>query len=216
MRLLSLAPVVLLACSGDAPEQVATPDAGEIAPPDDANQALAAAGCADGEREGLLAPPDIAACAGGFDVPGLRTTITPSCDRAAGDDGANPAGAGCSVADLCAEGWHVCVGGAEVAARSPGGCAESDPSTTSFFAVRQSGPGGASCGDGANDVFGCGSVGVAVTDASCAPLDRFSNDLCAALPAPWTCGPDGTAEADQVVKPGSDAGGVMCCRDGPL
>src|SRR5437879_2912205 len=61
-------------------------------------------GCSDGEREGftdLARWPDIAGCSGGFTVPGLVAanpgtacglatfdTLTPSCERKAGDDGA--------------------------------------------------------------------------------------------------------------------------------
>ena len=227
MRLV-LSLLLLAACTGDTPDEApAGPDGGAAAPaadaaPDDgADEAAVAAGCADGEREGFLdqaAHPDIAACAGGFAEPGLFDSVTPACARAAGDDGGVPDGAGCNVADLCVVGWHVCVGAAEVGARAPGGCgpATATPEAQVFFVTRQSGPGGATCGTGANDLFGCGSLGVAAADASCAPLDRFSNNLCAALPEPWSCGTDGAAEADLVSKPGAAAGGVLCCKDGPL
>lgn len=219
--------LLVAACAGDAPGEVASvPDGGSAAAADagvegGSDEAARTSGCADGEREGFLdqaAHPDVAACAGGFAEPGLFASVSPACARAAGDDGSAPDGAGCNVADLCAVGWHVCVGAAEVGARAPGGCGDAvgAPDAQVFFITRQSGPGGATCGAGANDLFGCGSLGVAAADPSCAPLDRFSNDLCAALPAPWSCGADGAAEADQVAKPGVDAGGVLCCHDGPL
>ena len=214
MRAPWLVLAVLAACAGDAPGESDLPDAGPA--PDARDLTIDPAGCADGEREGftsLETHPHIAACAGGFALPGLRTTIAPACARAAGDDGALPDGDGCNAADLCAQGWHVCVGAAEVGARAAGSCAGAGDG---FFATRQSGPGGAVCGDGANDLFGCGSAGMAAADASCAPLDRFSFDQCSALPAPWNCGADGAAEADQVVKPGAEAGGVLCCREEPL
>ena len=197
------APAADAACSGAG---CATPDAG-----------VSAAGCADGEREGfvdLAAQPDVAGCAGGFTEPGLRIAAAPACGRGAGDDGINPDGVGCNASDLCAAGWQVCASAAAVAAASASGTCEGlvPDDVPLFFATRQSGPGGAECGDGANDLFGCGTLGAAPA-ASCAPLDRFSNDLCVDLGAPWSCGADGLAEADTVTKPGPTAGGVLCCRD---
>ncbi|MCW5832031.1 MAG: hypothetical protein KIS78_06210 [Labilithrix sp.] len=176
------------------------------------------AGCADGTREGFASAtafPNIAACAGGWSVPGLGTTTTPACGRAAGNDSANPTGQGCNVADLCQVGWHVCESPAVVAAKSGGeGCAVSGiADQNAFFAVRQAGSGGAMCGPGSNDLFGCGDVGEAPDPATCAPLDRFSNDLCASLPATWACGADGENELGNVTKPASEGGGVLCCRD---
>lgn len=173
-------------------------------------------GCADGEREGFVdvaAEPNIAGCSGGFAVAGLLADAAPSCDRGGGDDGGTPDGAGCGATDLCGAGWHVCLTPGQVASAAgdcAGATAVGDPAL--FFATRQSGPGGADCGAGANDLFGCGNLGLAPL-ASCAPLDRFSNDLCAALGAPWACGADGLNEAGNVTKTGPDGGGVLCCRD---
>jgi hypothetical protein len=118
------------------------------------------------------------------------------------------------VADLCQAGWHVCATPAEVAAKAgAGGCTGAAPAGT-FFVTRQSGNGLAQCAaTGANDLFGCGGTGAAPDAPTCAPLDRFSNDLCAALPAGWACGADGLNEANNVTKPTSDGGGVLCCRD---
>ena len=47
------------------------------------------------------------------------------------------------------------------------------------------------------------------------PGNRFSQNLCSALRAPWRCDgdPEGLRESDLVVKPGADAGGVLCCLD---
>ena len=66
-----------------------------------------------------------------------------------------------------------------------------------------------------NDIFGCGTLGDAPQRTSCTALDRFSNNLCSALRPPWRCDgdPDGLRESDLVVKPGADAGGVLCCAD---
>jgi hypothetical protein len=176
------------------------------------------AGCSDGTREAFVSVetfPNIAACAGGWSVPGLGTNTTPECGRASGNGSANPTGKDCSVADLCQVGWHVCETPAAVAAKSNGGgCAAAGiAGQSAFFAIRQSGSGGAACGVGTNDLFGCGDVGVAPDAVTCAPLDRFSNDLCAALPTTWACGADGTDELNNVTKTASEGGGVLCCRD---
>jgi hypothetical protein len=175
-------------------------------------------GCADGEREGFVVievHPDIAGCSGAWSVPGLAVIAAPACGRQAGDDGANAGGTGCNVEDLCQPGWHVCRTSAEVAASaSGGGCAgaTSAGAPILFFASRQSGPGDGNCGIGDNDLFGCGNLG-AGAKATCAPLDRFSDDLCKALGAPWACGADGLGELGNVVKTGPDRGGVLCCRN---
>jgi hypothetical protein len=152
-------------------------------------------GCADGQREGFLdedAYPQIAACSGGWATPGITPdTVVPTCGRKGGDDGALADGAGCSSADLCAQGWHVCEGWKEVAAKSPTGCAGATPpgapSKSHFFAIRQPSANNIVCGDwgdGFNDVFGCGNLGVGLApDKGCGPLDRAL-----ASTQPDTCG----------------------------
>jgi hypothetical protein len=175
-------------------------------------------GCSDATREGYTPAatyPNIAACAGAWSIPGLQppTTKTPACSRGSGNSGVNATGAGCNVSDLCQGGWHVCESSAEVLQKSNGaGCA---PAATPglFFATRQSGAGGATCGPGANDLFGCGGVGAAPAPGACVPLDRFSNDLCSALPAGWSCGLDAFQEANNVTHTNGNDGGVLCCRD---
>ncbi len=175
-------------------------------------------GCSDGSREGFASTttfPDIAACAGGWTIAGLATTTTPACGRMSGNSSGNPKGEGCNVADLCQVGWHVCETAAAVGQKSGNaGCAAAGVlGQNAFFAVRQSGGGGAACGLGTNDLFGCGDVGAPPDAATCGPLDRFSNDLCAALPATWSCGTDGADELNNVTKTASEGGGVLCCRD---
>lgn len=173
-------------------------------------------GCADGTREGfvdLAAYPNIAGCSGGFSVPGVQSP-TLACGRASGNDSANPTGEGCSAADLCAEGWHVCATSAEVAASSPTGCGGStrpgDPQL--FFATGQAGPGIASCdATGSNDVFGCGNFGGGAA-SSCAPLNRFSNNGCTLIAPYFQCA-SGLEEARVVTKNTPAGGGVLCCRD---
>lgn len=183
-----------------------------------ASSSGSAIGCADGQREGfvdLATYPNIAACAGGWTTPGVLGNVAPSCGLQGGDDGPNPPGIGCAVSDLCAAGWHVCSSKGDVAAKSPSGCmgVAVPNAPAAFFVTAQSGSGAGLCdGNGANDLFGCGTIGIPPS-ATCAPLDRFSNDLCMALVAPWTCGTDNTAEAANVTKPGADAGGALCCRD---
>ncbi|HVY48446.1 MAG TPA: hypothetical protein VHB21_21305 [Minicystis sp.] len=197
-----------------------------------------ATGCSDGTREGFVdegAYPKIAACTGGFTVPGILQATTPHCGRMAGNSSPNIAGVGCGAADLCAEGFHVCRGADEVAQKSPTGCQGAAPAPDLFFATRQGSTGCATCALGtdtdpttcngcscamdcatnattANDLFGCGSIGD--TPSSCGVLDRFSNDLCGALNPVWQCGDDGCNEANDVTKD-AGFGGVLCCADGP-
>jgi hypothetical protein len=216
-------------------------------------------GCADGTREGFQdveRHPHIAGCSGAFGVPGVLAAndgIAPACPGlpvadstarrcgpGAGNDASDPSGRECTVADLCAPGWHVCTGAADVAASGGVGCKGAthprDPPL--FFATRQSSNGCGVCADGArraqdcngvactpgcaptdrlsNDVFGCGNFG---TPAACGGLDRFTNNLCTGLAgSPWSCdapGPaddNGLCEAFTLVKSGPSHGGVLCCR----
>ncbi len=165
-------------------------------------------GCADGEREGFLdmaAYPQIAGCAGAWSLPGVSPdSVVPACGRLGGDDGERREGAGCSAADLCAEGWHICRGWQEVAAKSPAGCVDATPpgalSKSLFFACAQPSENNSVCGapgDGFNDVFGCGNLGHALPPGSgCGPLDRalasMHPDTCGFNEAepnlgPWQC-----------------------------
>jgi hypothetical protein len=173
-------------------------------------------GCADGEREGFVSEaafPSIAACSGGWSLPGVLGPPAPACVHTGGDDGLNAGGLGCSASDLCSVGWHICSGPADVSASGAPDCGALAPTIDGFFAIAQSGPGLGMCGAGANDVFGCGTVGAVPDPATCSPVDRFSNDLCVALPAPWACGADNLNEAAQITKAGPDVVGVLCCRD---
>lgn len=195
-------------------------------------------GCADGEREAFqdrARYPDIAGCSGGWTRPGVVHPAPVTCAGQGGDDGPFPDGGTCGVADFCEVGWHVCTGPADVAAHSPDGCAGSHDAADAFFVTRMSSSGCAVCATGTrtdcnavecsadcaqtasttNDVFGCGTLGSTPDPASCGVLDRFGNNLCDALGAPWSCSDDGsgTHEAELLVKPGRSRGGVMCCRD---
>ena len=169
-------------------------------------------GCADGGREGFLDLQTftrIAGCAGAWSVPGVTPDgIAPTCGRDGGDDGGHRDGAGCSSADLCAAGWHVCETWHEVAAASPSGCVGATPpdapSKSLFFAIRQPSENYSKCGewgDGFNDVFGCGNLGHGLPgDRDCGPLDRVlastQPNSCGFNEAepnlgPWQClGPD--------------------------
>ena len=172
-------------------------------------------GCADGVREALVDEgvyPNIAACAGGFWVSGVASPV-PQCDREGGDDGPWPDGMGCSIEDLCAEGWHLCTSRQEVTAAGLASC-DGVAWDSQFFATSQSGEGANTCNDtGSNDVFGCGDVGYSNIDG-CAPLNRSTGNLCVNLPGAWACNEDAYDEVTHLVKPGPDDGGALCCRDG--
>jgi hypothetical protein len=179
------------------------------------------AGCSDGTREGFTNATqftNIAGCSGGWSVAGLLSTTTAKCSLAGGNSGSNPSGTGCSAADLCETGWHVCTTSLQVATSSAtGSCSGvTDAGAASlFFGTLQSGPGSAQCATtGSNDLFGCGNLGAA-PNANCTPLDRFSNNLCGSLGAPWSCPTNngGFDETINVVKPGSLLGGVLCCKN---
>ena len=204
-------------------------------------------GCSDGVREGFVdvaAYPNIAGCGGGWSIPGVMLqnpgtapecpsvptfdTATPACKRRAGNDGPNPNGVGCNVADLCAEGWHVCLGAKDVAGRSPNGCESAtradDPPL--FFASRQSSNGCRTCATGtltgldcdsmactsgcaqsgstSNDVFGCGnfgdSDGLRGPFVDCGPLDRTTYNECIALAGSnWSCTDDDSGSCEAFV-----------------
>jgi hypothetical protein len=150
-------------------------------------------------------------------------SLAPGCARAAGNDGSNATGTGCTVEDLCADGWHVCRGASELTQIGVT-CQDSGitPGTAAggavFFATRQRGTAPTGCSveatTGSNNLHGCGNFG-RVEDPGCAPpLDRqLENTGCTANP-PWSCN-DPTSimtEAMVATKPGSTRGGVLCCR----
>jgi hypothetical protein len=187
-------------------------------------------GCSDGTREGYVdynRYPNIAACAGAWAEPGLASMAsrTPECDRRAGNDGDKDDGRGCSVADLCASGWHVCeTGKAVLAAAGPTGCADAlAPFANNqlvFFVSRQRAV-GLDCDDttqtGANNVYGCGNFGSAADKASCAPFTHMLRDSDCQVEPPWLCadGPVSTAstEYNVITKDTSSHGGALCCKD---
>jgi hypothetical protein len=187
-----------------------------------AGSSPAASGCSDATREGftdVAAQPNIAACAGGFDVAGVTTpaSMKPQCGRAAGNDGANPSGMGCSVEDLCAAGWHVCRDAADVAARSSTGGCEEGKGPPVFWLTRQGKDATGACAPppAADDLTGCGSMGSEAPD-SCKPLLR-SLQVSDCIPSKaWFCGSGAQDEHDEaqvVTKTGPGEGGVLCCRD---
>ncbi len=147
-------------------------------------------GCSDGTREGFknaVAYPQIAACSGAWSVPGLHHA-GPECDRKSGNTGENAPGTGCNVEDLCAEGWHVCLGKDDVKGRSVNGCTGilQDNDAPYFFAARTSSSGSFNCTPdtvgssttNTDDFFGCGNMGCPATKETCAPLELGSHDLC--------------------------------------
>jgi hypothetical protein len=204
----------------------ATPDAGvagTIGTPD--AHPISSLGCADGTREGFTSVanyPDIAACAGGWQIPGFvgPGAMSPACERRGGNDGARPDGEGCSVADLCAEGWHVCESAHEFSTKATD-CRDALSTAGGalvFYGTRQRGP-DKTCDPsnqtGTNNVFGCGNFGSPAM-AACAPFTHMIRDAdCKANP-PWMCvdGPIdyNVSELLDITKPGPAHGGVLCCR----
>jgi hypothetical protein len=179
-------------------------------------------GCSDGSREGLVNKQvykGIAARNGAWSAPGIDSP-TPTCKRAAGNDGTHPGGKGCSLPDLCQNGWHVCTlndAASRLQDAGKSSCKDGDFPADSFFLVAVSGDGFNAClpGTGYNDLFGCGTLGQSADPLTCAAVTQVSGDLCSALGAPWDCGKDNLAEAKNVVKLNSGRGGVLCCADGP-
>lgn len=182
-------------------------------------------GCSDGTREAykdMGAQPKIAGCSGGFDVPGVTTpeSMAPTCNRMSGNDSANPQGTGCSVEDLCAEGWHVCVDAPEVASTSATGqCDPVADATPVFWLTRQVQDPSGNCipPPATNNLTGCGNMGgMPINPGSCNPLDHRMRQQDCAPTQNWYCGQtmqDGAIEAQIVVKIGSGEGGVLCCKD---
>lgn len=208
--------VASLGC-GDAFETADTGGGGSGAFQGEGGSASDPIGCADGKRELFndeVASPTVAGCSGAFDVPGVTTlaSMAPSCGREAGDDGNNRDGVGCSVADLCAVGWHVCERSAEVSACSI------DTAGPAFFVTRVSTTDGSlMCTQGGSDnLVGCGiDVGQPPDPAdSCGALNTvlIFSKCDSELPA-WWCGASTDVEAEVVTKSGRDEGGALCCRD---
>jgi hypothetical protein len=208
-KLWSLQPVP--EAPADSSPDVALPDA----PPN-------ISGCADATREGfadLSAFPMLAACSGAWSVAGLRPEPAASCNRAAGNDGTLAGGVGCTATDLCAAGWHVCRTKLEVYERLPIAdrtCTRLAAAEQTLFVTAQSGNGGSKCdAAGTDDVFGCGTYGLVSDTATCAPLDRNSDNMCFIIKGVggWEC-LDPTSEVTTIRKSDPTAGGgVLCCRD---
>jgi hypothetical protein len=186
---------------------------------------VASVGCSDLTRItsgkwGTFA--NIALCSGGWSVPGVRSpaSMVPACDRMSGGTSSNPSGNGCSVADLCQYGWHVCTDAVDVilkADNTAGVCSGGIP-TNAFFVTRQGdSDGGAACdGLGNDDVFGCGASAATGT-SNCGALNRYARSkgmgACDNLSGVWDCGPGPADEALLLTKQTPLNGGAMCCRD---
>lgn len=164
--------------------------------------------------------PKIAACSGGFSVAGVTTpdSMSPQCGRVSGNDSVNPNGQGCSVEDLCSEGWHVCHGAMDVAQHSSTGqCEPSIAVTPVFWLTRQAQDEQANCAPppATNNITGCGTMGGGPSN-TCAPLDRRMRVSECIPTAAWYCGNDNAdalIEAQIVFKIGPAEGGVLCCTD---
>lgn len=191
-----------------APADATTADAAE------ADSGPNTVGCSDGTREAFTDPGyvNVAGCAGGWSVPGVLSTesMAPVCNRNSGNSSANPTGAGCSVADLCAVGWHVCQSSAEFLTKSPSGCATI--AANELYVTRQSEDNGLCAPPPAsNNLVGCGTGLGQVASTTCAPLNRELHEP-ECTGGIWVCG-NVTAEALQVTKTAASQGGVICCSD---
>jgi hypothetical protein len=193
------------------------------------------AGCSDGDREGYQdwdAYPDIAACSGAWTVGGVtRPDLAPTCGHGSGDDSWNTEGDGCSAADLCQEGWHVCQGHTEVEEKA-GSCDDAVPWGTPdkalLFAVVQYSDNNSVCDNGSsngNDIFGCGNLGTDLSgDKNCGVLNKVIASMNAgtcgyneAEPShgPWECSGGSDShyhEGELVTKKG--CWGSSCSYDG--
>ncbi|MEC9073032.1 MAG: hypothetical protein VX938_11650, partial [Myxococcota bacterium] len=154
-------------------------------------------GCSDGTREGFLNTetfPKIAACGGGWSVPGIHHGDGPSCGRVSGNSSANSDGLGCNVEDLCAEGWHVCHGDEDVVESSPSGCdgIMAGAESPAFFLARATfTPGkpwicsgdtvGTNPPANTDDIFGCGDMGCVTDQFDCKGLQLGSHNGCMGL-----------------------------------
>jgi hypothetical protein len=145
----------------------------------------------------------------------------PRCARQGGNGGPRAAdGQGCSIADLCAAGWHVCRDAAEVARASPTGCESAVVfGETRFFVVAAGASAQGIClpdPAAANDLHGCGGDPLGQPEgAGCAPLERRMGFADCAATGVWSCGTadDHLREAALVTKSDSTLGGALCCRD---
>ena len=171
-------------------------------------------GCADGTREGfldLVRFNNIAACAGAWTIPGIHHDEGPACKRNSGNTSSNPEATGCNIEDLCAEGWHVCLGRDDVRTRSESGCNGIldgvDTKEPWLFITRTSSTGSLNCDPDTvgvplnmNDIFGCGNFGCYATGSDCDPLKLSSHNLCSALRNNCGCAKqgDGTVQCKSV------------------
>lgn len=168
-------------------------------------------GCAAGEAQGFLGQKSISACAGAWSVAGVATEASYSrqCDSNGDADGQ-----GCSVADVCAVGWHVCESATEVLDASDNlGCNGVSDFSDGFFVTRQSGPGSIIMSeDGTNDVFGCGQGAGVKSDNEKRGLNAFTHNKCSQVDGSWSCPGSGYDEALTIVH-NTNVGGALCCRD---
>lgn len=176
-----------------------------------------AVGCADGSVEAYTGEADIAACAGGFSLPGVvgDAMLTPSCNRMAGNDGMNSSGMGCTASDLCAAGWHVCSGPADILGKASNGACPASSGTT-FWLTRQAENDANECAPGGvNNLVGCGAGLGRPAPPSCSPLDTELRYTDCQMLSSWRCGMSDQAnlEATAVFKAGNSEGGVLCCSD---
>jgi hypothetical protein len=185
-------------------------------------QQPAVVGCSDGTREGFVdtgAFPTIAACAGKWtNGQNLRAT---SAGKVCGD----PAGGVCvSPADLCSSGWHVCMKNgwpADLSKRiSDADCKAGTAGSGIFLAasdlaVAVPGPTAPQCDytplpvpcTGGPDVNGSRTV-------ACGANATLESPYCDSQV--WANNTPNSKEPCNNTSSGSDATGVLCCKDPPF
>mgnify|MGYP001579639930 CR=1 FL=1 len=188
--------------SGDA-NAAGDANATDAASADSGISQNAGSGCSDGTREGFVDAkkyPKVAACSGAWTVPGVHN-VTPSCNQEAGNTGKNAKGTGCNVSDLCAVGWRVCYGKADLLSRNSLGCRDIMENTTEpgFFLARTSSTGAFNCSQDStkfgspgtvNDLFGCGNLGCSVAQGKCASSKKSCDPAAVPCDDKSTCKPE--------------------------
>ncbi|MSP62684.1 MAG: hypothetical protein EXR72_20615 [Myxococcales bacterium] len=161
--------------------------------------------------------PRVAFCPAAWSVAGIVSGDA-AVKKCGGKPDAN--GTGCTPADNCATGWHVCTGdkdaldhGLTVAAcqSAPAGMyATGHRGGLEIMGPGMRAPSCNSLGGIAEFVMGCGTLGTSVK--SCSILQHAMGAMeCTGV---WSCGSGGMALAgDLVKKSGLELGGVICCQD---
>ena len=177
-------------------------------PLDDGAMCAGGDGCGAGSRASVDPKlPNVAFCDGAWTFAGVTT---PQSMQTRIDCNLNT-GSNCTVADVCAAGWHVCTGDAD--AGTHGLTMQTCAAVTSdMFITRQAGGLAYDCVATASDnnLFGCGGGGRSPALNTCTTLAKvWEYRDCVGN---WSCN-DMLHEAAVVTKSGLAGGGALCCRN---